>query len=183
MLVTGDAALAAHAKKLATQARDAAPHYEHSEVGYNYRMSNVLAGIGRGQLRQLETRVDARRAVFDAYRRHLGDLPGLAFMPEAEWGRHTRWLTCLTVDPDAFGATREDLRLALEAENVEARPVWKPMHLQPAYAAYEAVGGAVGEGLFERGLCLPSGSAMTEADVARVAGVVRSLAVEGVPAA
>ena len=183
MLVTGDAALAAHAKKLATQARDDAPHYEHSEVGYNYRMSNVLAGIGRGQLRQLEDRVDARRAVFDAYVRALGDLPGLAFMPEAEWGRHTRWLTCLTVDPDAFGATREDLRLALEAENVEARPVWKPMHLQPAYAGYEAVGGAVGGDLFRHGLCLPSGSAMTEADVARVVEVVRSVAVEGVPVA
>ncbi len=176
MLVTDDADLAAHAKKLATQARDDAPHYEHSEIGYNYRMSNVLAGIGRGQLRQLEDRVQARRRIFETYRQGLGDLPGVTFMPEAPWGRHTRWLTCLTIDPEAFGATREDVRLALEAENVEARPVWKPMHLQPAYRAYEVLGGAVGEEIFETGLCLPSGSAMTEADVQRVMEIVQSLA-------
>lgn len=179
MLVTDDGALAAHARKLATQARDDAPHYEHSEIGYNYRMSNVLAGIGRGQLRQLESRVDARRRVFDLYRQRLGDLPGLTFMPEAEWGRHTRWLTCLTIDPDAFGATREDVRLAMEAENIEARPVWKPMHLQPAYAHFEAVGGAMAEGLFERGLCLPSGSAMTDEDVDRAVDVLRRVAATG----
>ncbi len=176
MLVTDDGALAAHAKKLATQARDDAPHYEHSEVGFNYRMSNVLAGIGRGQLRQLDARVQARRAVFEAYQDALGDLPGLTFMPEAPWGRHTRWLTCLTIDPEAFGATREDVRLALEAENVEARPVWKPMHLQPAYDGFEVLGGAIGEDVFERGLCLPSGSAMTPDDVARVVEIVRTVA-------
>ena len=107
MLVTPDAELAAHARKLATQARDDAPHYEHSEIGYNYRLSNVLAGIGRGQLRVLEDRVDARRANFSAYQDALGDLPGVAFMPEADWGRATRWLTCLTIDPEAFGADRE----------------------------------------------------------------------------
>ena len=177
MLVTDDGALATHARKLATQARDDAPHYEHSEVGFNYRMSNVLAGIGRGQLRQLEDRVRARRGVFELYREQLGDLPGLAFMPEASWGRHSRWLTCLTIRPDAFGASRERVRLALEADNVEARPLWKPMHLQPAYRAYEAVGGGVGENLFETGLCLPSGSAMTAEDVRRVVETVRAVAV------
>ena len=175
MLVTGDADLAAHARKLATQARDAAPHYEHSEVGFNYRLSNVLAGIGRGQLRVLDDRVDARRDHFAYYEEHLGDLPGVAFMPEAPWGRATRWLTCLTIDPDAFGADRERVRLALEAENVEARPVWKPMHRQPVYAAYEAVGGAVADKLFERGLCLPSGSSLTSEDRERVVGLVRSV--------
>ena len=174
MLVTGDAALAAHAKKLATQAREPAAHYEHAEVGYNYRLSNVLAGIGRGQLRVLGDRVAARRRVFDAYAEALGGLPGVAFMPEAEWGRHTRWLTCLTIDPGAFGATREDVRLALEAENIEARPVWKPMHLQPAYADFACLGGGVGEALFRDGLCLPSGSALTAGEVARVCGVVQS---------
>ena len=173
ILVTDRAETAAHVKKMATQARDTAPHYEHSEVGFNYRLSNVLAGIGRGQLRQLDARVAARRRVFDAYVDTLGDLPGVAFMPEAEWGTHTRWLTCLTIDPEAAGVTREDVRLALEADDVEARPVWKPMHLQPVYAGYEAVGGAVAVDLFGRGLCLPSGSAMTEADVARVVRGVR----------
>lgn len=176
MLVTEDAELAAHARKLATQAREAAPHYEHAEVGYNYRMSNVLAGIGRGQLRVLEERVEARRRNFAYYAERLGRLPGVAFMPEAQWGRSTRWLTCLTIDSEAFGADREAVRLALEAENVEARPVWKPMHLQPVYAGFEAVGGAVAEGLFERGLCLPSGSAMTEADLDRVCTIVERVA-------
>ena len=175
MLVTDEADLAAHARKLATQARDAAPHYEHSEVGFNYRLSNVLAGIGRGQLRVLDERVDARRAHFAYYKEHLGDLPGVTFMPEAEWGRATRWLTCLTIDPDAFGADRERVRLALEEDNVEARPVWKPMHRQPIYAAYEAVGGAVADRLFERGLCLPSGSSLTEDERARVVSLVRGV--------
>lgn len=151
------------------------PHYEHSEIGYNYRLSNVLAGIGRGQLRVLEDRVAARRRNFDFYVEALGDLPGIEFMPEAEWGRHSRWLTTLTIDPAAFGATREDVRLALEAENIEARPVWKPMHLQPIFAEYEAVGGAVAEDLFERGLCLPSGSNLEEGDLARVVEVVRGV--------
>jgi len=173
MLVTDDPGFAAHAKKLATQAREAAPHYEHAEVGFNYRMSNVLAGIGRGQLRVLDDRVTARRAVFEAYREALGDLPGIAFMPEASWGRHTRWLTCLTIDEDAFGASREDVRLALEAANVEARPVWKPMHLQPVYSTYESIGGGVSKALFKEGLCLPSGSAMQPGDIERVVDLVR----------
>ena len=142
---------------------------------------NVLAGIGRGQLRVLGDRVDARRRVFEAYRQRLGHLPGVAFMPEAEWGRHTRWLTCLTIDPEAFGADREAVRLALEAENIEARPLWKPMHLQPAYEQYDVVGGAVSEALFADGLCLPSGSAMTEVDVDRVCAVVEAVAVGSVP--
>jgi pyridoxal phosphate-dependent aminotransferase EpsN len=180
MLVSDDAALIAHARKLATQARDPAPHYEHSEIGYNYRLSNVLAGIGRGQLQVLEERVQARRANFDYYVDAFAGLPGIDFMPEAPWGRHTRWLTTLTIDPAEFGATREDVRLALEAENIEARPVWKPMHLQPVFAEYEAVGGAVAEDLFERGLCLPSGSNLTESELARVVDVVEAVAASGV---
>jgi pyridoxal phosphate-dependent aminotransferase EpsN len=175
MLVGEDEALIAHARKLATQARDPAPHYQHSEVGYNYRLSNVLAAIGRGQLRVLEERVQARRRVFDFYVETLGRLPGIEFMPEAPWGRHTRWLTCLTVAPEQFGATREEIRLALEAENIEARPVWKPMHLQPVFAGCEAVGGAVAEELFDRGLCLPSGSSLTPDDQARIVSVVEGV--------
>jgi len=176
MLVSDDEALVAHARKLATQARDAAPHYQHSEIGYNSRLSNVLAAIGRGQLQVLEDRVAARRRNFDFYQESLGGLPGVEFMPEAPWGRHSRWLTCLTIDPAKFGADREAVRLALDAENIEARPLWKPMHLQPVFEAYEHVGGAVAEGLFAHGLCLPSGSNLTRSDVERVAGVIHGMA-------
>lgn len=175
MLVSTDGQLVAHARKLAQQARDPAPHYEHSEIGYNYRLSNVLAAIGRGQLQVLAERVRRRREIFDTYRQLLGDLPGIEFMPEAPWGRSTRWLTVVTVAPAQFGATREDIRLALEAENIESRPLWKPMHLQPVFRGCEIVGGAVSEALFRDGLCLPSGTAMTEADIQRVAAVVRSV--------
>ena len=173
MLVSDDEALVAQARKLATQARDPAPHYEHTEIGYNYRLSNVLAGIGAVGCRVLEERVEARRRNFAFYRDAIGDLPGLAFMPEAPWGHHSRWLTTLTLDPVKFGAMPEEVRLALEAENIEARPVWKPMHLQPVFAEYAVVGGAVAEGLFERGLCLPSGSNLSDDDLRRVARVVR----------
>jgi dTDP-4-amino-4,6-dideoxygalactose transaminase len=173
MLVSGDEALVEHARKLATQARDPAPHYEHSEVGYNYRLSNVLAGIGRGQLRVLAERVAARRRNCEFYRQAFGDLPGIEFMPEAPWGAHTRWLTTLTIDPAEFGATREEVRLAMEAENIEARPVWKPMHLQPVFAGFECIGGAVAARLFEQGLCLPSGSNLAEADLQRVVECMR----------
>ena len=175
MLVSDDSDLIAHARKLATQARDPAPHYQHSEIGYNYRLSNVLAAIGRGQLAVLEDRVQARRHNFDFYRETLGRLPGIDFMPEAPWGRHTRWLTCITVDPAAFGASREEIRCALEAANIEARPVWKPMHLQPVFAGCEQVGGAVAEALFEDGLCLPSGSNLAQGDLERVVEIVAGL--------
>ena len=176
MLVSADRELVDHARKLATQARDPAPHYEHSEIGYNYRLSNVLAGIGRGQLEVLQQRVDAKRRVFAYYQQTLGDLPGITFMPEAPWGLATRWLTALTIDPEQFGGDREDVRLALEAENIEARPLWKPMHLQPVFAGCEIVGGNVAADLFTYGLCLPSGTAMTEADLARIVGIIRSVA-------
>ena len=168
MLVTDDESFAARARKLATQARDPAPHYQHSEIGYNYRLSNVLAGIGRGQLEVLQERVNARRKNFEFYRETLGHLPGIAFMPEAPWGRSSRWLTVMTVDPQQCGVDREQLRLALEAANIEARPVWKPMHLQPVFAHYECAGGAVAEEFFERGLCLPSGSNLTAHDLERI---------------
>jgi len=173
MLVSEDEALIRRARFLATQARDPAPHYQHSTIGYNYRLSNVLAAIGRGQLRVLQERVEARRRTFARYAELLGGLPGIAFMPEPEWARSTRWLTCITIDPAAFGAARDDVRLALEREDIESRPLWKPMHLQPVFAGCRVRGGAVSAALFERGLCLPSGSAMTDEQVERVAGIVR----------
>jgi dTDP-4-amino-4,6-dideoxygalactose transaminase len=176
MLVTGDGELAAHARKLATQAREPAPHYQHTEIGYNYRLSNVLAGIGRAQLAVLEERVAARRHNFDEYQRAFADLPGIGFQPEAHWGRHSRWLTCVTIDPVAFGADREAVRKALEAANIESRPLWKPLHLQPVFAECCAVGGEVAEELFDRGLCLPSGSSLTDDDRNRVIEIVRDCA-------
>jgi dTDP-4-amino-4,6-dideoxygalactose transaminase len=175
MLVSHDRALVGRARKLATQARDPAPHYEHSEIGYNYRMSNVLAAIGRGQLRVLEDRVVARRRNFEFYAQALGDLAGIEFMPEAPWGRHSRWLTTLTIDAKQLGIDCEQLRVALEAHDIEARPVWKPMHLQPVFAGRECVGGGhVAADLFQRGLCLPSGSSLTTTELERVVDVIRA---------
>ena len=168
MLATNDGSLAARARHLATQARDPAPHYEHSTIGYNYRLSNLLAGVGRAQLEVLHNRVAARRANFEFYRQTLGQESGIEFMPEAPYGRSTRWLTCLLIDPASFGATREEIRLHLETHHIESRPVWKPMHLQPVFRDCRSVGGSVSERIFQRGLCLPSGSSLTVADLNRV---------------
>ncbi len=175
MLVSDDEGLIQRAKFLSTQARDPAIHYQHSHIGYNYRLSNVLAGIGRGQLMFLEDRVLARRANYDFYKRALGSLPGIHFMPEADFGRCTRWLTCLTIEPDAFGASREDVRLALEAENIEARPLWKPLHLQPVFKYCAHYGSEVSGKLFDKGLCLPSGSNLSTEDLERVVEVFYKL--------
>ncbi|GBL43808.1 pyridoxal phosphate-dependent aminotransferase [Verrucomicrobiota bacterium] len=174
MLVTAEATVATEARFLATQARDAAPHYQHSTIGYNYRLSNICAGIGRGQLLRLATKVTRRRAHFRAYHQALGDLPGVVFQPEAPWGQSTRWLTCLTIDPARAGRTREDVRLALAAADIESRPLWKPLHLQPVFTAAEYHGTGVGERLFADGLCLPSGSGMTEEQRQRVITAFRS---------
>ncbi|HEY4989403.1 MAG TPA: DegT/DnrJ/EryC1/StrS family aminotransferase, partial [Opitutaceae bacterium] len=174
MLVSDDAALIKQARFLATQARDSGVHYQHSQLGYNYRMSNVLAGIGRGQLQVLGERVEARRRIFAYYASALQDLPGVAFMPEAALSRSNRWLTTLTIDPSSAGVDSGTVISALEAANIEARPVWKPLHLQPVFAGCEIVGGPVSEKLFALGLCLPSGSAMDESDLQRVVRTVRS---------
>ena len=176
MLVSRDRAMVDRVRYLATQAREPAPHYEHTTVGFNYRLSNVLAAIGRGQLRTLDARVAARRRIFDRYVATLGDLPGVRFMPEAPYGRSNRWLSCLTIDPAAFGGDREDVRRALEAENIESRPIWKPMHLQPVFAGAPMFGGARSEQVFADGLCLPSGSSLSDAEQGRVVSVVRRVA-------
>jgi dTDP-4-amino-4,6-dideoxygalactose transaminase len=168
MLVSDDETLVSRARHLATQAREPVPHYEHQDVGYNYRMSNLLAAVGRGQLQSLDAKVAARRATYAAYRRLLADVPGVSMMPLADRGESNCWLSCVTVDPDEFGASRDDVREHLERAGVEARPTWKPMHLQPVFAAHPRRGGTVAEGVFARGLCLPSGSRLTDADRARV---------------
>lgn len=175
MLVSDDEELIAKARFLATQARDPAPHFEHSTIGFNYRMSNVLAAIGRGQLKVLDERVKARCRNYDLYRATLEEVPGIAFMPRASHGEPTCWLTCITIDPQAFGAAREDVRLALEKENIEARPVWKPMHLQPVFESCRVRGGCVAQRLFENGLCLPSGSSLTEGDLHRICTTIRNV--------
>jgi len=179
MLASADAGLIEHARKLSQQAREAAPWYEHVEIGFNYRMSNILAAIGRGQLAVLDERVRRRREIFEGYRQRLGDLPGISFMPEPAGWQSNRWLTVAQIDPAAFGADTHAVRTALEAENVEARPVWKPMHMQPVFQGrrlWKADGEAVSERLFARGLCLPSGTAMTNADLDRTCGIVRRAA-------
>jgi len=172
MLVSSNLDALEKARFWSTQAKDPVPHYQHSELGFNYRMSNVLAGIGRGQLKVLEERVATRRAIFDVYREALGGIPGLDFMPEAPYGRANRWLSVLTVDPARCGVSRDDLLKALAEQNIEARPVWKPMHLQPLFTSCGYFSHfedrSVSDPLFEQGLCLPSGSSMTQSDQQRV---------------
>lgn len=172
MLVSDDAELVAAARHLATQARDPAPHYEHSTVGYNYRLGNIPAAIGRGQLLHLSDKVARRRAINAAYRHAFSAVPGISFMPEAAYGRSTHWLTVLQIDPDAFGATTHDVRTHLEHLRIEARPAWKPMHLQPLFAGAPMRGGTVSEKVFHTGLCLPSGSSLTDVDIDRVVNAV-----------
>ena len=170
-LLTADTELAKKALFLATQAKDPAPHYQHSEIGYNYRLSNLLAGIGRGQMELLEDRVKRRREIFNWYKENLASLPGLAVAPATEpaGSRSNRWLTTILLDPEATAATPETLRQHLETCRIESRPLWKPLHLQPLFADAPMYGGAVCADLFARGLCLPSGTAMTDEDLRRVA--------------
>ncbi|RYU81630.1 DegT/DnrJ/EryC1/StrS family aminotransferase [Hymenobacter persicinus] len=170
-LVTDQAELAQKARFLATQAKDEAPHYQHSETGYNYRLSNILAGIGRGQMELLEERVKRRREIFAWYHEHLAHLPGLtvALAPELPGSRSNRWLTTILLNSAETAATPESLRQHLETHNIESRPLWKPLHLQPLFAGVPTYGGEVCADLFARGLCLPSGTAMTDADLRRVA--------------
>lgn len=179
MLVSDDGDAIERARYLASQARKPAPHYEHTEMGFNYRMSNILAALGRAQLAVLDDRVAARRNVFEMYSERLTGLRGLTFMPEAPWGRCTRWLTCILVEEREFGATREDIRLALDARDIEARPVWKPMHLQPVFRGCRVRGGSIAEDVFSRGLCLPSGTALTEDDIDRVCDVISGVRAGG----
>lgn len=165
MVVAESAKEASFLRKLATQAREDSVHYEHHHIGYNYRMSNLLAAVGRGQLSVLGERVEARRYNFSYYENFLSELPGIELMPEAEWGGHTRWLTCLTVDDKEFGMNAQDICSELARVDIEARPVWMPMHKQPVFRGLEVFGGGISESLFNTGLCLPSGSSMSQQDL------------------
>lgn len=175
MLVGHDKAAIDKARFWSTQARDPGVAYHHTDTGYNYRLSNVLAGIGRGQLRVLDLRVQQRRAVAFRYRDALADRPGWTFAPQATYGLHTNWLSCFTIDAARAGYDRDRVLDALAAEDIEARPLWKPMHLQPVFAGVEAVGGEVAEQLFRDGICLPSSSSLSEEDQDRVIAVLRGL--------
>ena len=167
MLVSHRRDVVERARHLATQAREPAPHYQHNDVGFNYRLSNLLAAVGRAQLQALPSKLARRREINTVYRRALA-VPGIAFMPEAPYGAGNCWLTCVLVSPEEFGATREDVRLELEARDIESRPLWKPMHLQPAFSGCAIRGGAVSEHVFEVGLCLPSGSSLTPSEQSHV---------------
>jgi dTDP-4-amino-4,6-dideoxygalactose transaminase len=168
MLVSKGAEAIERARFLATQARDVAPHYQHSAIGYNYRLSNLLAAVGRGQLKVLKKRVESRRNIFDRYEKTLGALSGISMMPEASWGRSNRWLTVCQIDSSELGKNCEEIRLHLESVDIESRPVWKPMHMQPVFKDCRMVGGQVAEALFENGLCLPSGSSLLPKEQDRV---------------
>jgi dTDP-4-amino-4,6-dideoxygalactose transaminase len=168
MLVSNDAEAIARARFLSTQARDPAPHYEHTVTGYNYRMSNLLAAVGRGQMWTLPGKVEQRRAINAEYRDALAEVPGIGFMPNSDGGVPTNWLTVLTVDEEAFGASPSAVIDHLESLDIEARHAWKPLHLQALFGQYPCRGGEVAERIFRTGLCLPSGSALTLSDIARV---------------
>ena len=172
MLVSDDDEKITKTRFWATQARDQARHYQHSELGFNYRMSNVVAGIGRGQLKVLDQRVAKKKCIFEFYKRELGALEGVDFMPINDWNEPNYWLSVMTLS----GKVRPlDVMEALEAENIESRPVWKPMHMQPFFAEYDYIGGNVSEKLFENGVCLPSDTKMTDRDIERICGIIKGL--------
>lgn len=173
-LISNDKSLIDRSRFLATQARDEAPHYQHSVIGYNYRMSNIVAGIGRGQMEVLEERIAQRRANFNYYKKRLNDLDGLSFLEEPNEDFYSNhWLTCILLDPKKTGCvTREDLRLEMELENIDSRPLWKPMHLQPVFKDAPFYGNGTSEKLFNDGLCLPSGSNLLSEDLDRVICIV-----------
>jgi dTDP-4-amino-4,6-dideoxygalactose transaminase len=172
MLVSDDEKKIKKVRFWSTQSRDAARHYQHSELGFNYRMSNVVAGIGRGQLKVLDQRVAKKKYIFEFYKRELGQLEGVEFMPINDWNEPNYWLSVMTLN----GPVRPiDVMEALEKENIESRPVWKPMHMQPFFAEYDYVGGDVSEKLFENGVCLPSDTKMTDEDLERICGIIKGL--------
>lgn len=172
MLVSNNEERIAKVRFWSTQARDRARHYQHSELGYNYRMSNIVAGIGRGQLKVLDKRIEKKKYIFEFYKRELGNLEGIEFMPINEWNEPNYWLSCITLS----GKVRPlDIIEALEENNIESRPIWKPMHMQPFYEKYDYIGGDVSEKLFENGVCLPSDTKMTDEDLGRVCEVIKEL--------
>jgi len=172
MLVSNDEERIAKTRFWATQSRDQARHYQHTEIGFNYRMSNVVAGIGRGQLKVLEQRVAKKKYIFEYYKKELGNLDGVNFMPVNDWDQPNYWLSCMTLS----GKVKPiDMMVALEKENIESRPIWKPMHMQPVFAKYDFIGTGVSQKIFETGVCLPSDTKMGDAELDRICGIIRGL--------
>lgn len=175
-LVSDNQQLIEKARFLSTQARDDAPHYEHSHIGYNYRMSNIVAGVGRGQMEVLDQRIEERRKIYERYRSELSPFEGLSFLEESEGMSSNRWLTTITVDPSKTGGiTRENIRLALKEKNIESRPVWKPMHMQPVFKEFPYYGNGTSDKLFAQGLCLPSGSSLSSPDLHRIINAITAV--------
>jgi dTDP-4-amino-4,6-dideoxygalactose transaminase len=175
MVASDDKSIVDYARHLSTQAREPGIQYEHSEVGYNYRLSNILAALGLAQFEVLDDRVKRKREIYDKYVEELGDVRGITFMPEADYGQGNRWLTAALVDESTFGTGPQGVIDALEKENIEARPVWYPMHLQKIFASCRVSGGKVAESIHRQGICLPSGTAMSDADIERICGIIREL--------
>ncbi|WML58619.1 aminotransferase class I/II-fold pyridoxal phosphate-dependent enzyme [Neobacillus sp. PS2-9] len=172
MLVSDNEERTAKVRFWATQSRDKSRHYQHSELGFNYRMSNVVAGIGRGQLKVLDKRVEKKNYIFEFYKRELGNLEGILFMPSNDWNEPNYWLSSMTLN----GRVRPlDIMQALEKENIESRPVWKPMHMQPFFGKYDFIGTGISEKLFENGVCLPSDTKMNDEDLERVVNIIKGL--------
>ncbi|HBC77329.1 MAG TPA: pyridoxal phosphate-dependent aminotransferase [Bacteroidales bacterium] len=172
-LISNNNELVSKARFLATQARDKAPHYQHSQIGYNYRMSNILAGIGRGQMEVIDDRVKKRRETYYFYKENLSKYEGINFIEEPDESYFSnRWLTTVLIDPSKTGISREDMQINLEKENIETRPLWKPMHLQPVFSSCPSFLNGVSEELFSKGLCLPSGSNMSDDDLKRVLDLI-----------
>jgi dTDP-4-amino-4,6-dideoxygalactose transaminase len=182
MLVSNNEEKIAKVRFWATQSRDPARHYQHSELGYNYRMSNIVAGIGRGQLKVLDKRIEKKKAIFEFYKRELGNLPGVKMMPVNEWNQPNYWLSCMTLSNTCHSERSEesclrpiDIMVALEKENIESRPIWKPMHMQPFFEKYDFIGEGVSEELFENGICLPSDTKISEGDLNRIVTIIKGL--------
>jgi dTDP-4-amino-4,6-dideoxygalactose transaminase len=173
MLVSDNEEKIAKVRFWATQARDKARHYQHSELGFNYRMSNIVAGIGRGQLKVLDDRAAKKKYIFEFYKRELGAIQGISFMPDNEWNRPNYWLSCITLNDTKVKPL--DIMQALEAENIESRPIWKPMHMQPFFEKYDYIGTDVSQKLFENGVCLPSDTKMTDEDLFRICNTIKLL--------
>jgi dTDP-4-amino-4,6-dideoxygalactose transaminase len=179
MVVTSDTGLAKKVLYLATQAAEPTPWYEHQEIGFNYRLSNLLAAVGLGQLQNLKAKIARRKEIFDTYQDNLADIPGVAFMPVPEWSKPNYWLTCLTIEPGKTKGNWELIHNALKAVKIESRPLWKPMHLQPVHRDKAAYLNGVSDTLFRNGICLPSGSDLTDESIDRITGIVRRVLLTG----
>ncbi len=175
MLASDDEKIIDHVRHLSTQAREPVSHFEHREVGFNFRLSNLCAAVGTAQMEALPSRVKRKREVFAYYRDALAGIDGIEMMPEAAFGESNAWLSVITIDPETFGSSNKEIRMRLEEDNIESRPTWKPMHCQPALSGSRVIGGGISERLFETGLCLPSGTALRDSDLDRICEIICSM--------